>query len=177
MMCLMDRDWARLGEHVEAERRRREWTQEDLARAADVGVSTVQSVERGNRQKPQILPTHRVIARVLGWDDGSVEAVLAGGDPTYAAEFGPSSQPTGVLEESAAALLDDLTARVKGALLGGQVVDATAVPMGDGDVVIIWKGGEEQELTPSQRRKLEQQWHRFQRAAHDILADDEEQEE
>ncbi|MFJ5923889.1 helix-turn-helix domain-containing protein [Kitasatospora sp. NPDC092948] len=179
----MDRDWKRFGVMVEAGRRRLGWTQDDLAREADISPSTVFTMERGIRTKPAILSTHRVVARALGWMDGSVEKVLAGGSPELTTHRADSeaSRSAGSVEASVEAgvdtLLDDLTVRVRGALLGGQVVDATAVPMGEGDVILIWKAGEKQKLTAAQQRKLEQQWHRFQRAAHDILADDEEQQD
>lgn len=176
----MERDWGRLAGALANARKAAGLTQDELAAMLGVGRSSVQKLERGHVYA-RVLPVHRAAARVLGWTEGSVDAVLGGGDPSRAPkspEAAPVGQPTSTVEEGAAALLDDLTARVKGALLGGPVVDATAVPMSDGgDVVIIWTGGEEQELTPAQRRRLEQQWHRIQRAAHDILADDEEQEE
>lgn len=184
MMCLMDRDWARFGRLVEAARRHRGWTQEDLVQEAGVGLSTVQSIERGRRDKPQILPTHRIVAHTLGWADGSIEAVLAGGDPTTVdqqnATPSASPEPPSRIEVGVDALLDDLTARVREALLGGTVADATAIDMGpedDGEVVIIWKRGEKRDLTPEQQRDLRRRWGKLQHAARDILADGEEQEE
>ncbi|RPE34977.1 hypothetical protein EDD38_3322 [Kitasatospora cineracea] len=67
---------------------------------------------------------------------------------------------------------------MKGALLGGQVADATAVPMGDdGSVILIWKAGADQELTTAQQRELEKKWSRIQRAAQNILAAEEQEEQ
>lgn len=182
MMCLMDRDWARFGELVEAARRRRGWTQEDLVRAAGVGLSTVQSIERGRREKPQILPTHRIVARALGWADGSIETVLAGGEPVEADSAAPDlvvNVPSDKVEK-VGTLLDDLTARVREALLGGTVADATAIDLGpddEGGVVIIWKRGEKRDLTPDEQRDLNLRWGKLQRAAHEILADNKKQED
>lgn len=179
----MDLDWGRLGKAVAAARREEGLTQAELASRAGLGRSAVQGIERGRSfSSPQ--PSHRLVAHALGWAHGSVEAVLAGGEPAAAPDR-PSDAPRlesvqqlSPVEAGVDALLDDLTARVKGALLGGQVADATAVPMGeDGSVVLIWKAGADQELSTAQQRELEKKWSRIQRAAQNILADDEEQED
>ncbi|WP_157815642.1 helix-turn-helix domain-containing protein [Kitasatospora sp. CB02891] len=170
----MDRDWARLSRYIASAREALGLPQPAFAAELGVGRSAIQKLESGHEYR-KVTPLHRAVERRFGWAEGSIETVLAGGEAERFA--GPVSDSP--IEAGVDALLDDLTARVKGALLGGQVVDATAVPMGDGDgsVVIIWKGGEERDLTPAQRRRLERQWSKFQRAAHDILADGEEQEE
>lgn len=169
----MDRDWARLSRHIAGAREALGLPQPAFAAELGVGRSAIQKLESGHEyRKPT--PLHRAVERRFGWATGSVEAILAGGEPERLAGDSPEGSP---VEEGVDALLDDLTARVKGALLGGQVADATAVPMGEGSVVLIWKAGADQELTPAQQRELERKWSRIQRAAQNILADDEEQED
>lgn len=56
-----------------------------MAERIGVKRSTVQSIERGEPRSKATL-TIREYARIVGWDDGSVDAVLAGGDPTLATE-------------------------------------------------------------------------------------------
>ncbi len=173
----MERDWARFGRAVKAARLAREMTQDDLARAVNVGLSTIQTLERGAREYAKVTATHNAVAKAVGWAEGSVEAVLSGGEPTVVASTGgpalPASpvSPAGEVDD----LLDDLTERVRQALLGGKVEDATAIELDSedqGDVVLIWKRGEQQDLSPEEQRKLRRKWARLQRAAHEILSDD-----
>ncbi|MFE2346419.1 helix-turn-helix domain-containing protein [Kitasatospora cineracea] len=179
----MDRDWEGLAAALAAARRAADMTQDELASALGVGRSTVQKLERGHAYA-KVQPIHRAAARAVGWTEDSIELVLAGGDPVLAssrpsdAQALASGQQPSPVEAGVDALLDDLTARVKGALLGGQVADATAVPMGDdGSVILIWKAGADQELTTAQQRELEKKWSRIQRAAQNILAAEEQEEQ
>lgn len=170
----MDRDWAHFGRAVKAARLDRGMTQDDLAKAVGVGLSTVQTLERGSRSYAKVTATHRAIAKAVGWTEESVDAVLAGRTPTAvhdALAVKLSHIEGGEVDE----LLDDLTERVRAALLGGKVTDATAIELdseAEGDVVLIWKQGEPQDLTPEQQRKLRKKWSRLQRAAHEILSED-----
>jgi transcriptional regulator with XRE-family HTH domain len=172
----MDRDWAHFGRAVKAARLDRGMTQDDLAKAVGVGLSTVQTLERGSRSYAKVSATHRAIAKAVGWTEESAEVVLAGREPikvggVQAVISGDAKD--GEVDE----LLDDLTGRVKAALLGGRVADATAIALDspdEGDVVIIWKEGETRDLTPEERRKLQKKWSRLQRAAHEILSEDSE---
>lgn len=180
-MGRMERDWTRLGRAIADARKAKGMTQDELAGAVGVGRSTVQSLERGARQHPKVLPTHRAIARVLDWTESSIEAVLTGGEPTGSGR-GPTPVPpatTGHGDSQADELLDDLTERVRLALLGGRVVDSDVVELGPDDgeseVVMIWKRGERPDLTPDQRRAEARKWSRFQRVAREILAEDDTQ--
>ncbi|MFH8380686.1 helix-turn-helix transcriptional regulator [Kitasatospora sp. NPDC018058] len=171
----MDRDWGRLGRAVKAARQDSGMTQDDLAKAVGVGLSTVQTLERGSRSYAKVNATHKAIAKAVGWTEDSVEAVLAGGNPTIQGRHGdvtPSVEAEGEVVDE---LLDELTGRVRAALLGGRVADATAIALDtpdEGDVVIIWKEGETRDLTPEERRKLQKKWSRLQRAAHEIFSED-----
>lgn len=53
-------------------------TQQELSEAAGVSKRTVVSVEKGETGSSR---TQNAIARRLGWERGSVEQVLDGGDP------------------------------------------------------------------------------------------------
>lgn len=77
---MVELDWARLGRLVVAERARRGLTVRQFAAAADVGVRTIQRLEGGAHQAYRNVTLSRV-EDALGWRPGSVEVVLAGGEP------------------------------------------------------------------------------------------------
>lgn len=172
----MEQDWGRLGRAVMEARKAAGLSQIELADAAGLSRSAVQSIERGREfSAPQL--SHRSIAQTLGWTPDSIVAVLAGGDPKGGAE--PASivrSQTEPRPEPVDDLLDDLTERVRAALLGGTVADADAIGLGDepddGEVVLIWKRGERPGATPEQLRSDLKKWARLQRVAREILADD-----
>ncbi|MFJ5070189.1 helix-turn-helix domain-containing protein [Kitasatospora sp. NPDC088556] len=172
----MDRDWARLSRAIAAARDDLGLTQPELATALGVGRSSVQKLESGH-QYAKVTPLHREVSRRFGWTDGSIEAVLAGGGPTVRA-WQSDAEPSADIEASEVDdLLDDLTERVRETLLGGKVADATAIELDseeDGGVVLIWKRGESQTLTPEQQRDLRRKWSKLQRAAHEIFSEDSE---
>ncbi|MBB4949680.1 transcriptional regulator with XRE-family HTH domain [Kitasatospora gansuensis] len=172
----MDLDWVRFGGAVRDARRSAGMSQLDLAEAAGVGRSAVQGIERGRSyDAPQL--SHRVVAAALGWAPTSVESVLGGGDPSRVrapSRPGTTTAPRSEADE----FLDDLTERVKLALLGGTVVDSDVVELGDEDgdepseVVMIWKRGERPDMTPAQRRAQARKWAKLQAAAREIFAED-----
>jgi transcriptional regulator with XRE-family HTH domain len=53
-------------------------TQDDVARAADISMSTLQRVLRGQEPLPK---TARAIEGALDWDSGSLRHLFDGGDP------------------------------------------------------------------------------------------------
>lgn len=143
----------------------------------------MQAIERGKMfDAPQL--SHRSVASTLGWQPSSVASILGGGDPVPV--LAPGQQPAhlvvapsyGAGRSEADEFLDDLTERVKVALLGGKVVDSDVVELGDEDgdepseVVLIWKRGERPDLTPAQRRASARKWARLQAAAREILAEE-----
>jgi transcriptional regulator with XRE-family HTH domain len=155
-------------------------SQVELADEAGLSRSAVQSIERGREfGAPQL--SHRSVAQVLGWTPDSVASVLAGGEPVRSAPAAGLSQLAGNAAplpptEGVDELLDDLTERVRMALLGGTVADADAIGLGDepddGEVVLIWKRGERPDVTPEQLRADLKKWARLQRVAREILAAD-----
>lgn len=78
-------DWTRLGRFIAAERRRQKLTVATLADLAALGARTIQSIEAGSRDnyRPATLMD---LERALGWPDGTVAAVLGGGEPERAAD-------------------------------------------------------------------------------------------
>ncbi|MCG6493380.1 helix-turn-helix transcriptional regulator [Kitasatospora sp. A2-31] len=176
----MEQDWGRLGRAVREAREAAGLSQVELAELAGLSRSAVQSIERGRAfGAPQL--SHRSVAQVLGWTPDSIALVLAGGEPARSTPSAMAYQPTVSVAtssetESVDGLLDDLTERVRTALLGGTVADADAIGLGDepddGEVVLIWKRGQRPDATPEQLRADLKKWARLQRVAREILADD-----
>ncbi|MGW1433088.1 helix-turn-helix domain-containing protein [Streptomyces sp. NPDC002431] len=132
----MDRDWVRLGRALAAGRKNAGLTQPDVASRLNVGLSTVQTIERGGTwTKPT--PTHRAYARLLNWTDGSVDAVAAGGDPTLEADaVAPGAEPS-------APVPDGLPLRVAEELASGPLLDTMVIRLpGGGQAVVVARGKE-----------------------------------
>lgn len=170
----MDRDWAKLGEAVRHARKSAELKQDELAAAVNVSRATIQAIERGDSFK-KITHTHRAIAAHFGWDPGSIEATLAGGEPSPAEASADTAPPA---FNGVASAPEDLPLRIKAALADGPLVDAAviALPTEDGDedpdaqMVVIVRGrrgrlmssfegrccsgsGQKQPAAPRRRRK------------------------
>jgi DNA-binding XRE family transcriptional regulator len=62
-------------------RQRGRMTQEELADKAGVSVDTVQAIELGRRTTFRAA-TKNALETALGWKRGSIDAILAGGNPT-----------------------------------------------------------------------------------------------
>jgi transcriptional regulator with XRE-family HTH domain len=171
----MERDWARFGQAVKTARATAgDMTQEALAAAAGVGVSTIQTLERGSRHYAKITANHRAVARALGWTEDSVERVLAGGDPV-AANVPSHPEPAGRAVATAPAddLLDGLTERVKLALAGGKIMDSDVIDLAPDDpdsvAVLILKRGDRPGATLEETRERLRKWAALQRAAREIF--------
>lgn len=77
----MEQDYARLATAIRDARDARGWSQSELAKQGGPSTTTTSKLERGELQ-PIPGQTRRKIETSLGWEDGSVDAVLRGGDPT-----------------------------------------------------------------------------------------------
>jgi transcriptional regulator with XRE-family HTH domain len=80
----MNRDpkmWARLGQALKQSRLARGLSQGQLAEMADVSTASVQTAEAGKAPRSRMPYTIGPVARVLGWPDGAIEAVLDGAEP------------------------------------------------------------------------------------------------
>jgi transcriptional regulator with XRE-family HTH domain len=160
----MIRDWERLAEAIKAARKARGWTQKDLAATARVGFSTVQRLESGKpaSRTPASLPH---VERALGWAHGSVEDILAGGEPT------PEGTPEGQLEltqvrGTAPTLAAGMPLRVIQELTEGEVLDTEVLdlsrPGSDTRMVVVIKRGAT-DASPDQIREDLEVWTRVQR--------------
>jgi transcriptional regulator with XRE-family HTH domain len=95
--------WARVAEQVKVRREDLGLTQRQVAIAAGTTDRYISAIERAERDTYQ-QKTLRAIARALGWQSGSIDLILAGGDPVPAAEV----TATRTIEERVTALEAEL---------------------------------------------------------------------
>lgn len=157
MMCLMDRDWARLGAALRAAREDLGLGQRDVADRIGVTRNALRNIEIGMISR--VTPTVREYTRIVGWTEGSIEAVLSGSEPTR--EAVPPDEPATVTVDSP----EELPVRIQAALAsGGPVLDTAVInlPGEDGEdseaqMVIVVKG-RTGDATPEQIRRALLQW-------------------
>ncbi|WP_326729031.1 helix-turn-helix transcriptional regulator [Streptomyces phaeochromogenes] len=134
----MDDDSKLLGSELQASRegRRPKLTQPDVADALSVSRTTIQNIEAGKFKK--INATIRDYARLLGWPDGAVDHVQAGG---RLADLPVGTAPASVTE---AAPLLGLSPAVEFELRSHETLDSTVINLGpdeaDGHIVVILQG-------------------------------------
>ncbi|MEU7032668.1 helix-turn-helix transcriptional regulator [Streptomyces sp. NPDC046237] len=135
----MDRDWTRLGKALQAARRALGVTQEEMANALGVGRSVIQLIEGGNEYKKPTA-SMRTYATRVGWADGSIERVLAGGEPIQAAAGAPAAEPGRTADENP--VETGLPVRIVHELKSrGDLLDTAVIPLGDGaSMVVVVKG-------------------------------------
>jgi DNA-binding XRE family transcriptional regulator len=130
----MDETTKRLGEALQAARegRRPKLTQPEAAKELGVGRSTIQNIERG--QFVKVNRTVREYARLLGWPDGAVERVAAGGELDAGAETGEPAGNEGL----------PLPPAVEYELRTNETLDSTVINLGpddnDGHVIVVLQG-------------------------------------
>lgn len=161
MMCVMSRDWVRLGHAIEAARDAKGMTQVALASAADISESTVQNLESGVERKRQP-PSLKKVEVALGWAPGSAESILSGGEPVPLVE---------TPQVEAARPADDGTAglplRIVQELSDGPLLDTTVLPLsGDSRMVIVVKGTPD--ASPEQIRRDLLAWAKAQAVLQDL---------
>lgn len=155
----MQRDWARLGAALRAARETRGLGQAEVGEQIGVGRGAMRNIERGEIAK--VSTTIRAYARAVGWEDGSIEAVLDGGDPIVApADSGRDAE---AVQSITVAAPEELPLRIRAALASGPLIDAAVIPLpGDDDddpdanMVVILKGGKR--ATPEQLRRALERW-------------------
>ncbi|MBP2581852.1 DNA-binding XRE family transcriptional regulator [Streptomyces sp. PvR006] len=132
----MDLDWTRLGKALRDARRAAavSLTQEEMAEEIGVGRSVIQLIEAGNEYKKPT-PSIRAYAARVGWADGSIETVLAGGEATLKAAVAPAPE-TGPPADAG------LPLRIVHELKGkGDLLDTAVIPLGDdASMVVVVKG-------------------------------------
>ncbi|MFD7861806.1 helix-turn-helix transcriptional regulator [Streptomyces sp. NPDC059783] len=76
-------DWEHLGTVIRLHRRRNRMSQSDLARATGLSLRTIGNYERGRApgSAPIVPDGYYDVARAFNWATGSVDKVLAGGEP------------------------------------------------------------------------------------------------
>ncbi|WP_159400881.1 helix-turn-helix domain-containing protein [Streptomyces sp. NRRL B-24484] len=161
----MTRDWARLGSLLKAGRQAGGRTQDELGSAIGVTRNSLATIEAGRATR--VTATIRSYAREVGWDDGSVEAVLAGGEPTLReSEPAAAAQPSDLELALARALMKRLPARLLQELSDGHVIDTDIVDLReDGSAAVmalVIERGEEPPA-PDQVREDLREWGAVQR--------------
>lgn len=154
----MDRDWARLGAALRAARQSLGLEQQQVAERIGVKRGALRNIEVGEISR--VTPTVREYARIVGWTEASIDAVLTGGEPTQESES-PDESATVI-----AGTPEELPLRIKAALASdGPVLDTAVISLfgangadGDDDVqmVVVVKG--RNNATPEQIRKALLQW-------------------
>lgn len=164
----MERDWERLGSTVRAARKAKGLTQQELGALVQVSRAAIQQIEQG-KQFTKVTPALRAVEHALGWQRGSVEGVLGGGDPTLAPNPDGPTAP-GARPAPAPDVLDDaqLPLRVRQALGEGHLLDATVIDLpaegsdeAGAQIVIVVKG--KPTTSPEQMRKHVAAWERLER--------------
>jgi transcriptional regulator with XRE-family HTH domain len=70
--------WAAVGEAVEKHRRARKMSQEELAVAAETGLSTIQEIETHRKERKRAKRTLERISMALGLEKGYLDDILSG---------------------------------------------------------------------------------------------------
>jgi DNA-binding XRE family transcriptional regulator len=158
----MERDWARLGAALRAARNKHGRSQAEIGEAIGIKRGAMRNIEKGSIDR--VTPTVRAYAREVGWADGSIEDVLAGGEPTYR-----DDESTPGAADSAAVLApvpEELPVRIKAALeASGAVLDTAVIPLpgddgaSDAQIVVVVKSRRDA-LTPEQLRRALEEWER-----------------
>ncbi|MDT0270625.1 helix-turn-helix domain-containing protein [Streptomyces sp. DSM 44915] len=154
----MTADWSRLAAKIKTRRRELDLTQAGLAQRAGVSESSVYLVE-GGRERKRLPTTMPAIEAALGWDSGSAEAILGGGEPATVAS--PAAGTVGGGE-----LADGMPLRLRHELRQGHVVDSAVVDRpGAGRFIVVWKT-DDAASEPTDEDLAE--WSRIHRALHGI---------
>lgn len=126
----MAKDWKRLADAVRDARKRHDppLRQEDLAERAQVSLGSIQTLERGAGYTRMPRAAYSV-AHVLGWTTESIDAILAGGDPTYREQAETAAAPPSQAPDYAARL----PLAVRDALSAGELVDTEVLDLGPDD--------------------------------------------
>ncbi|MFF5001763.1 helix-turn-helix transcriptional regulator [Streptomyces phaeochromogenes] len=155
----MDDDSKLLGSELQASRegRRPKLTQPDAADALGVSRTTIQNIEAGKFKK--INPTIRDYARLLGWPDGAVDHVQAGG---RLADLPMGTAPASVTE---AAPLVGLSPAVEFELRSNETLEDAVINLGpdeaDGHIIVVLQG--RKGASPEELRRVAARYRRARR--------------
>lgn len=148
-------NWARLGRELAAARRAKKLKQLELADLAGVSLATVQAIE-GGKSFARVTPTIRAFVRIVGWQEGSAETVLAGGDPNPAvAPDSPVTTQVPIPPADSDSAFAHLPVRIREELKEGQFLDSGVYdisPEGsDVQMIVVIKG--KTDATPEEIRR------------------------
>lgn len=144
MMCHVTESWDRLADAVRARRSALRLTQQELADNAGVNVMTIRNLE-GLRRFTRMPATVGKVERALGWEVGSAEAVLSGGDPTLVSVSVNGRAPNVTSGADDASEIRGLPAGIRAALsegehLAGDVIDLSEPGSGFRLIVVAQRG-------------------------------------
>lgn len=136
MMYRMTSKWARLGEKLRTARVAHQIGVQQAADAIGIKRGALWNIERG--EIARVTPTIRAYAQLLGWSEESIEAVLAGGEPTGRADGdrldrpetdhdclpGSDDNPQDAEPGVGRQMPSDLSVRIQRALGDGPLLDA-----------------------------------------------------
>lgn len=161
----MERDWVRLGKKLREARRSMDMSQADVATAAGITRTSVQTIERGEeRSKPT--GAQRSYARYVNWTDDSIDAVLAGGEPTLATSGAELPEPPPVAEVQEFPLRIVEALKGDGPLLDAQVLDLSL--MGTEAEMIVVVRGKHANVSKDEIRKALRAWEAAQPKLRDL---------
>lgn len=91
-MSSQARDWRRLAEYVVTRRRALGMNQDDVKAAGGPSAATVRNIEGALNKsyKPHVIGR---LERALRWEQGSIDSILAGGEPTPIEAMRPAAEP------------------------------------------------------------------------------------
>lgn len=165
----MERDWVRLGRLLAEARKARGLTQADAADRIGVTRTAIQSIERGD-ERVKITGTMRGYARLVGWEDGALQEVVAGGEPSMGTpgDREPAERPRTLDDLNLPPLVQEELR--EGQVLGAGVYDLT--PEGStAQLIVVVKGPSD--ATAEDIRRYAQAWRQAERRLRDLPREDE----
>lgn len=164
----MPMDWVELGRALRSARKAAGLTQEGIAVRLDVSRSSVQDIEHG---KPYKKPTSaiRAYAEAVGWAEGSVDRVLAGGVPALIGDEVTAEQPEPTAPVSSGKLPLRIVADLEDE---GVLLDTAVISLpGGGQAVVVVKG--KAGGTPAEIQAALEAWRRTEPHLEELLDQDE----
>lgn len=165
-MGRMTQQWDRLGASLKAGREALRLTQAEVAQRIGIERNSLRLIETGTSKR--VTNTIRAYAREIGWADGSIEAVLAGGEPEV------DSPPVLVFPKRSAEQPDlGLSPRLYRDLQQGHVLENVLIdltPSGSLGVAVVLIERPGVEVTEEQQAADMRTWSRVQRQLLQLMA-------
>lgn len=118
-------DYPRLANAIQARTTALGWKQRDLIQRTHISRGTLQTLWKGVDVPPPSTATKLGLEELLGWERGSVDEILAGGEPTARREAPENTEADvgGSPASARASTLNDMPLRVQLALEEGRPLD------------------------------------------------------